>query len=254
MLGWNRSAWVMAYVIIRIQSSLNSSSSHQRAIKHIWWSDSLTYGSTLSLPWLMCSLAPISQPQALPINPDWLLIGAEGDTWGLSQAVYQNLPSSSRLICSHVSALWLVRWNPLGWKALVASSQIYQDHPRSHEETCTYSKHLSIGISEKCSCYTHNCSPGVFRVHKHHNCVLFINLESFLTSLQSFNYESTDTESQCNFIIWCQMLQTVAVWPVQWIKKNYAMSVFGLCNCLWSSSFRCLYEININKNAATLTT
>lgn len=138
----------MAYVIIRKQSSLSSSSS-RRAIKYIWWSDSLTYCPTLGLSRLMCSLAPISQPQALPINPRWLLIGAEGDTQGLSQAVRRNLPSSSRLIYSHASALWLVTWNPLGWKALVASLQIYQDHP-----------------SSQYSCYTHNQSPGIFTAQR----------------------------------------------------------------------------------------
>ena len=45
-------------------------------------SSSLTYGPTLGLSWLMCSLAPISPPQALTINPGWLLIGAEGIQWG----------------------------------------------------------------------------------------------------------------------------------------------------------------------------
>ena len=97
---------------------------------------SRTYGPTLGLSWLMCSLAPINQPRAVTINLGWLLIGAEGDTGGggLLPAVYRNLPSSSRLICSHVSALWLVRWNPLGWKALVASSPIYQDHTHGHTQ------------------------------------------------------------------------------------------------------------------------
>lgn len=46
-------------------------------------------------------------------------------------------PQPRRLICSSVSALWLVRWNPLGWKALVASSQIYQDHTQEQRETVT---------------------------------------------------------------------------------------------------------------------
>lgn len=39
-------------------------------------------------------------------------------------------PAPVVLICGRVSALWLVSWYPLGWKALVASSQIYQDWTR----------------------------------------------------------------------------------------------------------------------------
>lgn len=113
----------------------------------------LICGPTRHLFWLMLSLAPITQPLALTINPGWLLIGAQGDIeeeeGGLSHAVYQNLPNCSRLICGFVSAPWLTSWNPLGWKTLVAS-QIYQDCTHWHTGThIKYSKELSVGILEK---------------------------------------------------------------------------------------------------------
>lgn len=113
-----------------------------------WNSWGLTYGPMLGLSWLMCSLAPISQPQALTINPGWLLIGTEGDT---GRPITGSLPEPPQLrwaylqpcLCAVIGQLESIRMKGIGGLItdLSRSHTLKQEHERRCEE-------LSARISE----------------------------------------------------------------------------------------------------------